>query len=367
MANDYYATLGVSKDATKEEIQRAYKKLAKKFHPDLNKSAEATDKFKEINEAASVLTNEKKRSQYDHFGSAGAQGFGGGSAGFDFNDFSHFGGFEDILNNVFGGFGFGRQETSKPGRDMQYELAITLEEASQGIKKTINIPRLEKCASCNGSGAEKEAFNSCTPCKGSGKIEQVRRTPFGLLRNAMLCPSCHGYGKIPKQPCAFCSSTGRVKTKNDIIVTIPEGIEDGMSLRLSGEGEAGERNASSGNLFVVVSVNPHKLFEREGSELYLTLDLPFVIAALGGEISVPTLYDDVVMKIPEGTQNNTHFRLKNQGMPYLQSKKKGMLHVTVSIKVPQKLSKEQKKLLTDFSALEKNDFLSKLNKKLRRK
>ena len=371
MTKDYYDILGVDKNATKEEIQRTYKKLAKKYHPDLNKSPDATEKFKEINEAASVLTDDKKRAQYDQFGQAGAQGFGAGAEGFDFSNFSGFGGFEDLFDNVFSAFGggFGGRRGSRRGRDLQYPVTITLEEAAQGLQKTIVLPRMGRCASCEGTGAKDGKRRTCNKCNGKGQVQHDRQTPFGVFRTSALCVSCRGVGEVPEHVCATCSGAGRKKVQDKLTITIPAGVQNDMQLKLEQEGEAGEQGAPTGDLFVLISVRPHDIFERSGDDLYSEVEVPFATTVLGGQLQVQTLQETVTMKIPAGTQDRTRFRLAGHGMPRLQSRGKGNLHLTISIQVPKKLSKKQKLLLQQFAdETPGNDgVLSGLRKKLRGK
>ena len=363
MARDYYAILGVNKNATKEEIQRAYKNLAKKYHPDLNKAADATEKFKEINEASSVLTDEKKRAQYDQFGSAGQQGFGAGASGFDFGGFSGFsGGFEDLFENMFSGFGFGRQGPRR-GADLEYTIALSLEEAERGFEKIVIIPRSVNCSACNGTGAEKQALQQCSSCQGSGKTVRTQQTPFGVVNATTTCSACAGRGQQPKIRCKKCNGIGRRDEESKIKVSIPAGIEDGMRVRLSGEGEAGEIGATPGDLFILVTVKPHKHFKRVDDDLHTTITLPFVLAVLGGEYEVFTVEHPVIMKIPSGTQSGTVFNLRKEGMPNVHTGKRGDLKVNVTIEVPRNLNKKQKQLLEQFAEQDgKKGLFSKLKK-----
>jgi molecular chaperone DnaJ len=349
MANDYYQTLGVSKDASKEQIKKAYKKLAKKYHPDLNKDAGASDKFKEINEAASVLGDPEKRSRYDQFGTADPQGFGGGAGGFSGFDFSGMG-FDDIFDSFFGGGG-GRRRRGGPrrGNDLEYRMDITLEDAAFGTKKTIVIPRLEACGNCKGSGAKNASdVVTCTDCNGQGMRVVQRRTPFGVFQSQTPCRKCSASGKMIKELCEHCDGEGRVRKSRKVEVDIPKGVQSGNRLRLSGEGEAGEKGGRTGDLYVYVVVQDHDLFVRDGNDLYVDVQLPFVTAALGGEITVATLDAEAVIKIPAGTQTSTLFRLREKGMPHLRGSASGDLKVRVHIAVPKKLSKKQKELLSEF-------------------
>ncbi|MBI2652825.1 molecular chaperone DnaJ [Candidatus Woesearchaeota archaeon] len=350
---DYYKILGVSKNATKEEIKAAYKKLAKQYHPDLNKNPDAAEKFKEINEAAAVLGDEQKRAQYEQFGAAGEQ-FSGFQQGFDFSDFmSDIGGFgfdfDQIFENFFGGGGGGRTRRRQRGSDLRYDLEIELEDAAFGATKTINIPRLEECEKCDGSGAESASdIVNCPECNGRGVTTRTQRTPFGLFSTTTTCRKCRGEGRYVKNVCSECDGKGVVRKTRKIEVKIPAGATDGTNLRIQGEGEAGEKGVSSGDLYIVVHVKQHKIFERHNSDIYVKVAIPFTIAALGGEIEVPTLKGKASLKIPASTQSNTVFRMKGLGIPELHSHHVGDEHVEVYITVPEKLTKKQKQLLEEF-------------------
>lgn len=325
MTKDYYNTLGVEKTATKEEIKKSYKKLAKKYHPDLNKSEDAAEKFKELNEAAAVLSDDEKRTKYDQYGTTSDQ-FGRGFEGFDFSDFgSQFGGdFGDIfdhLGDIFGGsFGFGsqRRRASRRGADLRYDMEITLNEAAEGITKHIVVPRLEQCTKCHGSGAESESdIVTCPDCNGSGMRRRTQRTPFGIFQTQTTCGKCRGQGKYIKNECVVCDGTGVVKKTRKLEIKVPAGAEEGTNLRLSKEGEAGEKGDEAGDLYVIIHVKEHEVFERHGDDIYVKVTIPYTIAALGGEVEVPTLNEKAKLKIPAGTQNNTIFRMKDKGIPYL--------------------------------------------------
>ncbi len=353
---DYYKTLGVGKKASKEEIKSAYKKLAKQYHPDLNKSTDATEKFKEINEAAAVLGDDGKRAQYDQFGSERSQFQGGGSgfSGFDFSDFmsesTGFGfDFDSIFENVFGGGGSSRQRRRQRGSDLRYDLEIELEDAAFSASTAISIPRLEDCEKCSGTGAESRSdIATCDECNGRGVSTRSQRTPFGIFQTTSTCRKCRGQGKYIKKECPECKGKGAVQRTRKIEVKIPAGAVDGTNLRIQGGGEAGERGTSSGDLYIVIHVKPHKTFERHDSDIYIKIHIPFTTAALGGEIEVPTLKGKASLKIPEGTQSNTVFRMRHLGVPDLRSHHVGDENVEVIISVPEKLTKKQKKLLEDF-------------------
>ncbi len=352
MAKDYYKILGVSENASKEDIKKAYKRLAKKYHPDLNKTEpDAAERFKEINEAASVLGDEKKRAQYDRFGST-SEGFGGGSQGFDFSDFgfSDFGfDFEDIFDTFFSR-GFGRQSRGpRRGADLRYELEITLEEAAFGTKKNIVVPRMEKCEECKGTGALSDSdIAVCDKCNGRGRIQNIKRTPFGIFSTTTACPKCHGEGKIIKNPCPKCNGTGLVHHDRKIEIRIPEGVDDGNELRIAGGGEAGAKNGSPGDLYVVINVKPHDMFQRKNNDIHIDVPISFAQAALGDEIEVPTLKGRAKLKIPAGTQTNTIFRMKGKGIPNLHGYGTGSENVKVIVETPTNLTKKQKELLREF-------------------
>ena len=353
MTKDYYKVLGVEKTAAKEEIKKAYKNLAKKYHPDLNKEAGAAEKFKEINEATAVLADDEKRKQYDQYGTTAEQ-FGQGFQGYDFSDFmsgSNFD-FDSIFESFFGGgnpFGARRRRGPRRGADLRYDMEITLEEAAAGATKHIIVPRLESCSKCHGSGAESESdIANCPDCNGSGVKRQSQRTPFGIFSTTTTCGKCSGQGKYTKRECQICDGTGVVKKTRKLEIKIPAGAEESTNLRVAGEGEAGEKGTSPGDLYIVIHIKEHETFERHGDDIYAKVNIPFTIAALGGEVEVPTLDGKAKLKIPAGTQNNTIFRMKGKGIPYLHGSGQGNENVEVVIEVPEKLSKKQKELLKEF-------------------
>ena len=361
MAKDYYKTLGVGKDATKEEIKKAYKKLAKQHHPDMNKSSDAGEKFKEINEAAAVLGDDEKRKQYDQFGTADFSGFSSQAGGFDPSDFARGAdfsfNFDDIFDQFFsGGFsssGRRRKSHARRGSDLLANIEITLEDAAFGAEKELFIPRNETCAKCSGTGAEsKSDIKTCEKCEGSGSIRQQRRTPFGIFVTSSTCNVCGGEGKIIKNFCSMCDGNGVVRKERKIKVKIPEGIEDSMRLRVSGEGEAGENGGPSGDLYVEIKISEHDLFERQGNDLLIDVPISFVMACVGGEISTPTLDGKKAkISIPAGTQTNTIFSLRGKGFPSLKGHGIGDQRVKVIIQTPQKLTSRQKDLLMQFAKL----------------
>lgn len=355
-SKDYYATLGLEKSATDEDIKKAFRQLAKKYHPDLHPGdKEAETKFKEINEAYSVLSDPNKRAQYDQFGSMGAdgQGFGGFSG---FGDFGQGGfgdsGLGDIFDMFFGGGGRGqsrRNDGPEKGADIRYDMSISFEEAAFGIKKEITINRDENCTECGGSGARKGSKPvTCPKCHGTGQIKVQQNTLFGNMVNVMTCDNCRGTGKIISDPCPVCHGRGRVKKARHINMNIPAGIDNEQIITLRGEGGAGVRGGDSGDLYVYITVKPHKFYKRNGFDVYIDKNIDYVTAALGGEIEVPTLDGVVKYKIPEATQTGTVFRLKGKGIQHLKSSGRGDQFVKVIIEVPKHLSEKQKEILRAF-------------------
>ena len=353
MSDDYYKTLGVEKGASKIEIKKAYKKLAKKFHPDLNKDdPKAAEKFKEINEAASVLGDDQKRAQYDRFGTADTSAGGG----FDYRNFSQGAGsdfdFGDIFDMFFGGGfsggGRGRGRNYK-GSDLRFDLEVTLEEVAHDIEKKVKLRRMESCPKCEGSGAKSNSdIVTCSTCNGTGRVTRTKRTPFGMFQTTGVCHECEGEGKTTKNPCPKCEGKGRVLNTSEIQINIPEGVEHGMRLRVSGEGEAGLKGGPSGDLYVVIHVKEHKIFERQEDDLYVEIPISFTQAALGDTIEVPVLEGKTNLKIPPGTQSHTTFRIKGKGIPHLNSHGKGDEKIKIIIETPEKLSKKQTELLKEF-------------------
>ena len=353
---DYYDVLGVSKTATEDEIKKAYRKLAKQYHPDLNPgNKEAEEKFKEINEANEVLSDPAKRSQYDQFGHAGAQqqGFGGG-----FNGFSGgFGGFEDIFSSIFGGGGrTGAQRNStrpRQGDDIEHTITIDFMEAIFGCKKQIKINVEDECNSCGGTGAySSKDINICGRCHGSGSVVVEQQSIFGRVQSQTVCPKCNGKGKEIKRYCESCNGKGRVRKTKEITVTIPEGVMDGMSMRIEGKGYAGYNHGPNGDLYVHVRVKKHEDFVRDGDDIYLDVPITVSQAVLGDSIDVPTVYGSVNLKIPAGTQSHTKFRLKGKGAKNVRSKICGDQYVVVKIDTPKNLSSEEKKLYEQIKKIE---------------
>ncbi|MCO7126344.1 molecular chaperone DnaJ [Sporolactobacillus shoreicorticis] len=351
---DYYEILGVSKDASKEEIKKAFRKLARKYHPDVNKDADAPEKFKEVSKAYETLSDPQKRAQYDQFGEADPnQGGFGGAQGFSGADF---GGFGDIFDQIFNG-GSRRRDPNAPrqGSDLQYEMSITFEEAAFGKSTDIRIPKEETCTTCHGTGAKPGTKPvQCSHCHGTGQLNQEQNTPFGRIVNRRVCPYCHGTGKIIKNPCGTCAGTGKMKVNKKIEVKIPAGIDDGQQIRLSGQGEPGVNGGPSGDLYIVFSVKPHKYYQRAGDDVLLEVPLNFAQAALGDEIEVPTLYGKVKLRIPAGTQTGTKFRLRGKGIKNVRGYGQGDEHVTVKIVTPKHLSNEEKAVFKKLAELSGN-------------
>lgn len=342
---DYYEVLGVGKSAGKDEIKKAYRKLSKQYHPDINKEADASDKFKEIKEAYEILSDDQKRSHYDQFGHTDPnQGFGGSDFG------GGFGGFDDIFSTFFGGGGRRRDPNApRQGADLQYTMSLTFEEAVFGKETDIEIPREEECETCHGSGAKQGTKpETCQHCNGSGSLNVEQNTPFGRIVNRRSCHYCNGTGKQIKHKCSKCGGNGKVKKRRKIHVKIPAGIDDGQQLRVTGQGEAGINGGPPGDLYVVFHVRNHEFFERDGEDIYCEMPITFTQAALGDDIEIPTLHGKVKLKIPSGTQTGTKFRLKGKGVPNVRGYGIGDQHVIVRIITPTKLSDKQKQLLREL-------------------
>lgn len=353
---DYYDVLGVGKSADATEIKKAYRKLAMKYHPDKNPGdKEAEEKFKEINEAYEVLSDETKRRNYDQFGHEGVNGQGfGGAGGFGGQGF---GGFDDIFGDIFGdmfggGFGGGRQRRRGPerGADIKQRVNISFEEAAFGKKVQVKINRSEECEECNGSGAKTgTSKKTCPTCNGSGQVQSVQRTPFGNIASTRTCSTCNGDGEVIDSPCTKCHGKGSIRKTKTIEVDIPAGIDEGQMIKLGGQGELGSRGGPRGDLYIEVNVNAHPLFTREGYDVYLEMPITFAQATLGDKIQVPTLDGKVEYEIPEGTQTGTVFRLKGKGIPKLRSNVRGDQYVKVTVEIPKKLNDKQKELVRQFA------------------
>ncbi|MFH1592280.1 MAG: molecular chaperone DnaJ [Candidatus Woesearchaeota archaeon] len=344
---DYYEILGIPGNASKEEIKKAYKNLAKKYHPDITKDKSTEAKFKEVSEAYAVLSDDQKRAQYDQFGHEGFdQRFSQEDIfrNFNFDVFRDFG-FGDF-DNIFDVF-FGGRRTRRRGADLRYDLEVAFEESAFGTKKQIQIPRNEICSTCEGSGAHNNNFENCNTCNGSGKVRQAIRTPFGAITQVATCNKCHGEGKLIKERCKTCKGRRIIEKTRTISVKIPAGVNNGNQIRLAGEGEAIE-NGTTGDLYVVLHVLPHKLFQREGDDIYLDIPIKFTTAILGAKIEVPTLEGKAKLKIPAGTQSHTIFKLKGLGIKRLQGYGQGDQYVRTIVNIPKTLNKTQKKLLSDL-------------------
>ncbi|WP_438311033.1 molecular chaperone DnaJ [Sporosarcina sp. FA9] len=361
---DFYEVLGLTKSATKDEIRKSYRSLSKKYHPDLNKADDAVEKFKEVTTAYETLSDETKKANYDRFGHTDPnQGFGGGGA----DNF----GFEDIFSTFFGG-NTRRRDPNAPrkGSDLQYTMTIDFMEAVFGKETEIEVPKDETCDTCKGSGAKKGTSpTTCRHCSGTGEISVTQDTPLGRMVNRRACNHCQGTGKIIPEKCTTCHGEGTVTKRKKIKVTIPEGVDDGQQLRVSGQGEPGVNGGPAGDLYIVFRVKAHERFIREEDDIYLELGLSYPQAALGDEIEVPTVQGAVKLKIPAGTQTGTRFRLKGKGVKNVHGRGIGDQHVVVKIITPKKMSEKQKELMREFAAISGNspeEYSSSLFDKIRR-
>lgn len=363
---DYYEILGLSKGADEQAIKKAYRKLAKQFHPDVNKDKDAEAKFKEVGEAYEVLSDAQKRASYDQFGhagmngSAGAGGFGGGFSG---------GGFED-LNDIFGSFfgGGSSRQSSGPskGQDRYMQMRISFMDAIFGKTETVKLDVDEQCHSCSGSGAySKDDIKSCPTCKGQGRVNTQQRTPFGVFQSQSVCPECSGTGKRVERRCETCKGKGYEHKTVQLDVKIPEGIQSGQQIRVTGKGERGRSGGPNGDLYIEIIVNRHDYFKRDGKNIYITIPVSSVDATLGTNIDVPTVYGDVELTIPQGTQPNQQFRLKGKGVKDLKGRDQGDQYVEVDIQIPKKLSKEEIHLyeqIKEMKVTEKESVFEKFKK-----
>ncbi len=357
---DYYEVLEIGREATDTDIKKAYRKLAKQYHPDVNpedKSAEA--KFKEVNEAYEVLSDPQKKARYDQYGHAGVDPNSFGGAGAGFGDFD-FGGIGDIFESFFGGGGFGRSSRGRSGpqrgADIKYSMQLTFEEAAFGVQKEISISRHENCSNCSGTGAKPGTSpETCKHCNGTGQVQYKQSTPFGQFVNVKTCDVCRGEGKIITNPCPDCNGKGKVKKTVKRTIDIPAGIDDGQTISMRGEGEPGSKGGPAGDVYITVAVKPHAIFKRQGNDVVCEMPITFVQAALGAELEVPTLDGKVKYSIPEGTQTGSIFRLKSKGIPYLRGNGRGDQYVKVEIDVPKKLNDKQKELLKQFAEISGDD------------
>ena len=356
---DYYEVLGVSKGASDDEIKRAYRKLAKKYHPDLNKEPDAAEKFKEVNEAYEILSDPQKRQSYDQFGFAGTDpnGFGG------FNGASGFGGFDDIFSSFFGGSGFsgasgfgGQTRTSRgpqKGNDRFMRMSVSFMDACFGKTETVNLTVDEPCPHCHGTGAETpNDVVTCPDCHGSGVVDMIQSTMFGRIRTQSECPKCHGSGKYIRKACHVCGGSGYERKRSSVDIKIPAGISSGQQMRVAGKGERGVNGGPNGDLYIEINVEPHQYFTRNGKDILLDIPVSAVDATLGTTIEVPTVYGDVSMKIPQGTQDGARLRLKGKGVVDIKSGKQGDQLYTVRIKIDTELSRKEKELYQQLQALQ---------------
>lgn len=375
---DYYEVLGLKKGASDDEIKKAYRKMAIKYHPDRNlkNKEDAEAHMKEINEAYDVLKDPQKKAQYDQFGhdafsaggGAGAGGFGGGFGGFGGGGFGDFG---DIFDTFFGGGrGQARRNGPEQGADLRIDIELTFEEAAFGVEKELRVPKTENCTACGGTGAAKGTSpEECPQCHGSGQVQSYANTPFGRMVNSHVCERCSGTGKIIKTPCTECGGRGQKKVTKTIKVKIPAGIDEGQRIRVAGGGQAGKRGGPSGDLYVYVYIKKHDLFVREGYDVMCEVPITFVQAGLGDTIEVPTIHGKVEMKVAPGTQSGTIMRLRGKGIPILRRSGNGDQHVRIKVLTPQKLSDKQKDLLREFADLsgdkvnpEQDSFLNKVKR-----
>ena len=349
MANkDYYETLGIERDASEEEIKKAFKKGALKYHPDRNPdNKEAEEKFKEMNEAYQVLSNSEKRSRYDQYGTADA-----GGAGFEgSSDFSGFGGFGDIFGDIFGGGGFSSRNQNGPrkGADLEYNLSLHFEESVFGVEKEISITRNEKCGECGGNGAKAGTTpKTCDKCGGNGQIKVQRNTAFGSFASMSTCDKCGGKGHIIAEPCKNCHGSGKERKNRKIKINVPGGVDTGNVMPLRGQGEQGEKGGPAGDLYINIRVAPHKSFKRNGNDIHIESHISFGYASIGTEIKVPTVDGDVKYKVPGGTQSGTVFRLKGKGIPRVNGHGRGDQYVKVIVDIPKSLNDKQKDALKAF-------------------
>ncbi|MBO0779284.1 MAG: molecular chaperone DnaJ [Ktedonobacteraceae bacterium] len=351
---DYYEVLGVSRSAGDDEIKKAFRRMAKQYHPDANKEKGAETRFIEVNEAYEVLSDPQKRAAYDRYGHAGVTNGAGNGAGF--GDFAGFSSINDLFESFFASAaGTGRRTSTQRGADLRYELTISFEEAVFGCQKEIELPRWEICSHCRGNGAQPGTSKArCATCQGTGEIRRVQQSIFGQFVNVTVCERCRGEGSVITTPCEKCRGQGRVRNNRRVVVNIPAGVDDGINVRVTGEGEVSARGGTPGNLYVVLSVKPHPFFKRTGNDIVYEQPISFAQAALGDEVEVPTVDGKTTMlKIPAGTQSNRSFRLKGLGVPVVHSTARGDQHVIVKVVTPTNLTPEQKSLLEKFAQLER--------------
>jgi molecular chaperone DnaJ len=346
---DYYEVLGVSRTDSDEEIRKAFRKKALQYHPDRNKNPDAEDKFKEINEAYQVLTDPKKRAQYDRYGHTGISSDGGSDRPFEGVDV--FGGFGDIFDSFFGDVSGRRTRAPQPGNDLRQRAVLSFEEAAFGVEREVEINRMERCPRCSSTGCEPgTSTTNCATCRGSGQVRRTQRSVFGQFAQISTCPNCQGKGAVIQTPCTTCRGMGLERRQRRVAVKIPAGVENGMQVRLSGEGDLGLNAGPPGNLYVQVEVQSHAHFQRDGYDLVYRLSLNVAEAALGAEKVVPTL-DNVpeTLKVPQGTQPGMEFRIRNKGIPHLNGNRRGDLRIVVDLQVPRDLSPNQRRLLEELA------------------
>jgi len=342
---DYYEVLGIPRNATDEEVKKAFRKLAFKYHPDHNHDDVAGEKFKEVNEAYEVLSDAEKRAAYDRFGHGSTEGFfGRGFEGFGFN------GFGDIFDAFFGGATTAARRGPQRGADLSYNIAIAFEEAAFGCEKEINILRTENCPMCQSTGCKPGTKpDRCHNCNGTGQVRHIQQSIFGHFTNISTCSRCHGEGRIITEPCPQCRGTGKEKHQCRISIKIPAGVDTGTQIRLSGEGHAGERGGSPGNLYISLAIKQHEVFSRDGDDIIYELPINFAQAALGAEIEVPTLEGEITIKVPPGSQTGQVFKLKNKGIPHLHKRGRGDQFVTLNVVTPDLLTKKQRQLFEELA------------------
>jgi len=346
---DYYEVLGIERSADDAAIKKAYRQMAKKYHPDVNPGdKEAEEKFKEVNEAYGVLSDAQKRARYDQFGHE-EPGQGGGYSGFEgFGGFGGFGGFDDIIN-MFTGGGGARRTGPIQGDDIRMNISLTFEQAAKGCAKEINLVRTEQCDECHGSGAKAGTKPvTCARCHGTGVETVIANTAFGRVQNRRACSVCGGKGQTVSDPCPKCNGKGKIRTSKRRSVNIPAGVDEGQIVTVYGQGHAGDNGGPAGDLQLLISIKPHKLFTRDGADLFIDVPISFTQAALGAEIDVPTLEKPIKYSIPEGTQPGAQFRVRGMGIPYIRSNNKGDLYINIRVEVPKKLTDKQKEILRIF-------------------
>ena len=346
---DYYEILGLARGATDEEIRKAFRKLAFKYHPDHNHEDGATDKFKEVNEAYEVLSDAEKRAAYDRFGHSGADGFFG--RGFDGFEGFNFSGFGDIFDAFFGGASTSTRQAPKRGADLSYAVTISLYEAAFGCEREIGISRIESCSECQGTGCKPGSQPSrCPDCNGAGQVRRVQQSIFGRFVSTATCSRCQGEGRIVTEPCPNCKGSGKEKRQRNIPVKIPAGVDDRSQIRLSGEGQTGTKGGPAGDLYVVLTVKQHEFFTRDGDNILYELPISFAEAALGAEVEVPTLEGETKLKIPGGSQTGAVFRLRGKGVNHLNKNGRGDQLVTLFVVIPDKLNDKQRQLFQELAA-----------------